>query len=42
MPTMRLDGLDLYYEVAGAGPRLLFFNGSGAPQARVAPVISLR
>jgi 3-oxoadipate enol-lactonase len=41
MPTMRLDGLDLYYEVAGAGPRLLFFNGSGATLASVAPLMSM-
>lgn len=41
MPTIRLDGFDLYYEVAGAGPRLLFFNGSGATLATIAPVISV-
>ncbi len=41
MATVRLDGFDLYYEVAGTGPRLLFFNGSGASLATVAPIISM-
>lgn len=26
----RLNGIDIYYEVRGAGPQLLYFNGSGA------------
>ncbi len=30
MPTLQLDDLDLYYEIRGAGPRLLMCNGSGA------------
>jgi pimeloyl-ACP methyl ester carboxylesterase len=30
MPTAHLDGLDVYYERSGSGPRLLFLNGSGA------------
>lgn len=30
MPTARLRGIDVHYEHGGAGPRLLFLNGSGA------------
>jgi pimeloyl-ACP methyl ester carboxylesterase len=30
VPTAHLNGIDLYYERTGAGPRLLFFNGSGS------------
>ena len=30
MPTVRLNGIDVYYERDGTGPRLLFLNGSGA------------
>lgn len=33
MPTTHLNGIDLYYERRGAGPRLLFINGSGATLA---------
>jgi pimeloyl-ACP methyl ester carboxylesterase len=29
MPTITTDGVDLYYERRGRGPRLLFLNGSG-------------
>jgi pimeloyl-ACP methyl ester carboxylesterase len=29
MPVARADGADLFYEVSGSGPRLLFVNGSG-------------
>jgi len=29
-----LNGIDVYYERSGAGPRLLYFNGSGATVAR--------
>jgi pimeloyl-ACP methyl ester carboxylesterase len=29
MPFARRDGPDLYFEVSGSGPRLLFINGSG-------------
>ena len=29
MPTAHLNGIDVYYERAGDGPRLLFCNGSG-------------
>jgi len=34
MPTERLNGIDIYYERSGSGPRLLFLNGSGASLAR--------
>jgi pimeloyl-ACP methyl ester carboxylesterase len=30
MPTSRINGIDVYFERRGAGPRLLFCNGSGA------------
>ena len=30
MPTASANGIDIYYERRGSGPRLLFFNGSGA------------
>jgi pimeloyl-ACP methyl ester carboxylesterase len=30
MPTARLRGIDVHYELGGRGPRLLFVNGSGA------------
>jgi pimeloyl-ACP methyl ester carboxylesterase len=30
MPTAAVNGIDCYYERAGAGPRLLFLNGSGS------------
>ena len=30
MPTVGINGIELYYERRGAGPRLLFHNGSGA------------
>ncbi|MFA5885536.1 MAG: alpha/beta hydrolase, partial [Acidimicrobiia bacterium] len=30
MPTAAVNGIDIYYELRGAGPPLLFFNGSGA------------
>ncbi len=29
MPTASVNGIDVYYERAGSGPPLLFFNGSG-------------
>jgi 3-oxoadipate enol-lactonase len=34
MPTVTLNGIEIYYERSGSGPRLLFFNGSGASLAR--------
>jgi 3-oxoadipate enol-lactonase len=30
MPTISANGIELYYERSGDGPRLLFLNGSGA------------
>jgi 3-oxoadipate enol-lactonase len=41
MPTVRVDGNELYYEQSGAGPKLLFLNGSGATLATVSPIIGL-
>jgi 3-oxoadipate enol-lactonase len=34
MPTVAVNGIDVYYERSGSGPRLLFLNGSGASLAR--------
>jgi 3-oxoadipate enol-lactonase len=39
MPTITANDVDLYYERRGAGPRLLFFNGSGATLATSGPLI---
>ena len=39
MPTISANSIDLYYERQGAGPRLLFFNGSGATLAMSGPLI---
>ena len=39
MPTVSANSIDLYYERQGAGPRLLFFNGSGATLAVSGPLI---
>ena len=36
MPTAKLDGIELYYERAGAGERLLFISGTGG-DLRVKP-----
>jgi pimeloyl-ACP methyl ester carboxylesterase len=33
MPTARLNGIDVYFERRGAGPPVLFLNGSGATLA---------
>lgn len=30
MPTFERDGFSIHYRITGAGPRVLFFNGSGA------------
>jgi len=40
MPTVALNGLDLYYEQRGHGPRLLFLNGSGASIGTTEPMIT--
>jgi 3-oxoadipate enol-lactonase len=37
MPTARLNDIDVYYERRGAGPRLLFLNGSGSDLVVAAP-----
>jgi len=29
VPTVRANGIDIYYERRGTGPRLLYFQGSG-------------
>ena len=34
MPFVRANGIDLYYELAGAGERLLFISGTGADLRR--------
>ena len=39
MPTASVNGVDLYFEVRGSGPRLLLFNGSGTSVATSAPLI---
>jgi len=39
MPTVAANGIELYYERRGSGPRLLFFNGSGATLATSGPLI---
>jgi pimeloyl-ACP methyl ester carboxylesterase len=39
MPTIAANGIDIYYERRGSGPRLLFFNGSGATLETSAPLI---
>jgi 3-oxoadipate enol-lactonase len=33
MPTAHLNGIDVYYERRGSGPRVLYLNGSGATLA---------
>jgi len=39
MPTATLNGIDIYYERWGSGPRLLYVNGSGAALATTRPMI---
>lgn len=41
MPTQRLNGIDLYWERAGGGPRLLMFNGSGSTIERMRPLFEV-
>ena len=41
MPEQRVNGVDLYFEHVGTGPRLLFLNGSGATLEVVGPLISM-
>lgn len=40
VPTAHLNGIDVYYERDGSGPRLLFLNGSGATLATSAPLLA--
>jgi 3-oxoadipate enol-lactonase len=40
MPTITANGIELYYERSGSGPRLLFLNGSGSTLATSALLIS--
>lgn len=39
MPHAAVNGVDLYFERRGSGPRLLLFNGSGSSIAGSAPLI---
>jgi 3-oxoadipate enol-lactonase len=39
VPIARANGIDIYYEHSGTGPRLLFFNGSGATLESSGPMI---
>lgn len=41
MPTERCNGLEIYFERSGEGPRLLFLNGSGATLATTGFVVKL-
>lgn len=41
MPTGNLNGIDLYWERAGDGPRLLMFNGSGSTIERMRPLFEM-
>jgi pimeloyl-ACP methyl ester carboxylesterase len=40
MATVHVNGIDIYYERSGQGPRLLFFNGSGATLESSEPMIA--
>src|SRR5262245_30153193 len=39
VPTVTANGIELYYERRGSGPRVLFFNGSGATLALTGPLV---
>lgn len=41
MPTALCNGVELHYERAGRGPRLLYCNGSGATLDSVRPLLGL-
>jgi 3-oxoadipate enol-lactonase len=41
VPTIAVNGIDLYYERMGAGPRLLLFNGSGSSIETSRPMIDV-
>ena len=40
VPTARVNGIDVYYEREGVGPRVLFINGSGSTLTTAAPILS--
>lgn len=40
MPTAAVNGIELYYELDGTGPRLLFVNGSGATLESSRPLVA--
>ena len=39
MPIAAVNGIEIYYELGGDGPPLLFFNGSGTTLATTGPMI---
>jgi hypothetical protein len=39
MPVGRVNGVELYWEQRGSGPRLLFCNGSGLALQNVRPLL---
>jgi pimeloyl-ACP methyl ester carboxylesterase len=41
MPVDRVNGVELYWEQRGSGPRLLFCNGSGTTLQTVRPLLDL-
>ena len=41
MPVDRVNGVELYWEQRGSGPRLLFCNGSGTTLRAVRPLLDL-
>ena len=41
MPVAHLNGIDINFERAGDGPRLLFFNGSGSTIERMRPLLAV-
>jgi pimeloyl-ACP methyl ester carboxylesterase len=40
IPLVNANGIDIYYERSGTGPRLLFLNGSGSTLAQAALLIA--
>jgi pimeloyl-ACP methyl ester carboxylesterase len=41
VPTALVNGIELYYERAGAGPPVLFLNGSASTLATIAPLLAV-
>jgi len=41
MPIVHVNGVDLYHELSGSGPRLLVCNGSGMTLASARPLLSM-